>query len=145
MADFGAMVAGDFGYHMVTVFVFILQMGISIAYVNRIFTFLMQLICEASATDTCVNKNQIFIIVLGIIIPLSMIRKLNNFSYFSGFAIICVFITVLFIIGYSFYNRYLLDMLDKEYKSDLLSFSHFIKHKHKLINWEELPVFYGLL
>lgn len=84
-------------------------------------------------------------IVLSIIIPLSMIRKLNNFSFYSGIAILFVFITVLFIVFYSFYNRYLLDLLDKEYNSDLLSFNHFLKHKHKMINWEELPVFYGLL
>jgi len=45
MADFGGMVAGGWGYHTVSIFVFILQMGICIAYVNRIFTFLMHLVC----------------------------------------------------------------------------------------------------
>lgn len=53
---------------------------------------------------------------------------------FSGFAIICVFITVLFIVGYSFYNRYLLDLLDREYNSELLSFAHYLQYKHKLLN-----------
>jgi amino acid permease len=120
-------------------------MGICIAYVNRIFTFVMQLVCYEYLDQVCYNKHTIFIIVLALIIPLSMIRKLSTFSLFSGFAIICVFITVVFIVGYSFYNRYLLDMLDKEYNSDLLSFSYYLKHKHNVLNLDELPVFYGLL
>lgn len=139
------MVYGATGYHLVTLFVFILQMGICIAYVNRIFTFIMQVMCYEYLDQICYNKNTIFLIALSIIIPLSMIRKLSTFSIFSGFAIFCVFCTVMFIVGYSFYNRYQLDMLDQYYNSELLSFRYYLDQKHKLINFGELPVFYGLL
>ena len=74
-----------------------------------------------------------------------MIRKLSTYSKLSGIAILCVLVTVVFIVSYSFYNRQLLDSLDREYNSDLLSFSYYLQNKHQLVNLQELPVFYGLL
>ena len=90
----------------------------------------MSLICVEYLNDVCYNKHTIFAIVLAIIIPLSMIRKLSTYSNFSGIAIFATFITVVFIVCFSIYNRINLDNLDKMYNSDLLSFSHYLNNKH---------------